>query len=110
MKTTLEHLPDEILLLICRYLSQRRIILAFFGLNNRLNRTISQYYRSLIVDTQYYSSRNNRQLLPIIGPYLHSLTIKYSGLSSTEISLASNIRELTFLNTQPVPISVIFQS
>jgi hypothetical protein len=37
------------------------------------------------------------------------LTIKDSQLSSAEISLASNIQELTFIHTRPDSIPVIFQ-
>ncbi|CAF1035372.1 unnamed protein product [Adineta steineri] len=99
MITTIEYLPDEILLIICNYLSQYHIIHAFFNLNDRLNSTISQYYNSLIVDHNVY-----RELLPIIGSYLQSLTIKDISLKSHEISLASNIQELTFDKQHPQSI------
>ncbi|CAF0927247.1 unnamed protein product [Rotaria sordida] len=102
MTTSLEYLPDEILLIICQYLSQYDIVLAFFGLNNRLNCTISQFTQTLIISNENCSThRENYQLLSIIGPYLHSLTIKNIHLSSSEISIASNIQELTFIHTQP---------
>ncbi|CAF2514907.1 unnamed protein product [Rotaria sp. Silwood2] len=101
MITSIEHLPDEILLNICQYLSQYDIILAFFGLNNRLNCTVSQFIQTLIISNEnYFTHRENYQLLSIIGPYLHSLTIKHTHLSSAEISLASNIQELTFIHSQ----------
>ncbi|CAF1246052.1 unnamed protein product [Rotaria sp. Silwood1] len=102
MATSLEYLPDEVLLNICQYLSQYDIILAFFGLNNRLNCTISQFFQTLVISNEtYWSHKENCQLLSIIGPYLHSLTIKNIHLSSAEISLASNIHELTFIHSQP---------
>jgi hypothetical protein len=109
MATILEHLPDEILLIICNYLSQYEIITALFGLNNRLNCTISQFLQSLVLSTENNSNLNrSRQLLSMIGLYIQSLTIKYIHLSSADISLASNIQELTFMHTQPDHIPVIF--
>ena len=108
MATILEHLPDEILLIICKYLSQYEIITAFFGLNNRLNRTISQYLQSLVLSTENnFNLSGSRQLLSMIGPYIQSLTIKHIHLSPVDISLASNIQELTFMHIQPDPIPVI---
>jgi len=110
MKAIFEHLPDEILLIICQYLSQYHIIWAFFNLNNRLNCTISQFCQSLFIShANSYSHTDRRRLLPIIGPYLQSLTIKSIDLSSSQISLASNIQELTFIQTQPHSIPVILQ-
>ncbi|CAF3259894.1 unnamed protein product [Rotaria socialis] len=102
MATLLEYLPDEILLTICQYLYQRYIIQAFCGLNSRLNCTISHFTRSFIVsDENFLTKEENFKLLSTIGPYLHSLTIKNISLSANEISLASNIRELTLIHTQP---------
>ena len=43
----LEHLPDEILLLICSYLKQTDVLYAFENLNVRLHRTIKHYRRSI---------------------------------------------------------------
>jgi hypothetical protein len=102
MATLLEYLPDEVLLIICQYLSQHQIIFAFFNLNHRLNCTISQFLQSLVIlDDRYRHHRQTRQLLSLIGPYLNSLIIKQTHLSTDEISLASNIQELTFIDTQP---------
>jgi hypothetical protein len=101
MATLLEYLPDEILLIICQYLSQEQIIFAFFNLNYRLNCTISQFLQSLVIlDDEYRHPINSRGLLSLIGPYLNSLTIKRTDLSTAEISLASSIQELTFIHTQ----------
>jgi hypothetical protein len=107
MRTILEYLPDEILLIICQYLSQYEIIHAFFGLNYRLNCTISQFARSLVFEETFFNDRRSRQLLSMIGPYLHSLIIKQIRLSPDEINLASNIQELTFLHTKPEFIPVM---
>jgi len=108
MATVLEYLPDEVFLIICQYLSQYHIIDAFWDLNSRLNCTISQFIRTLTVKNEYYlDDVRTRKLLSIIGPYLHSLTIKQIHLSSDEISLASNIQELTFIHTQPSTIPVL---
>jgi hypothetical protein len=110
MSTILEQLPDEILLIVCQYLSQYQIIKSFLGLNYRLNCTISHFLQSLVLSRDDgLNHRQSRELLSTIGSYLHSLTIKDSQLSSAEISLASNIKELTFIHTRPDSIPVIFQ-
>jgi hypothetical protein len=54
----------------------------------------------VILEDEYKHSRGSRQLLSLIGPYLNSLTIKHTHLSIAEISLASNIQELTFIHAQ----------
>ena len=108
MATLLEHLPDEVLLIICQYLSQEHIILGFLDLNYRLNCTISQFLQSLVVlEDQHKAKTQSRRILSRIGPYLHSLTIRHTRLSPEEISLASNIQELTFINTQLDSIPVL---
>lgn len=105
MTALLEYLPDEILLVVCGYLSQKQILRAFCGLNSRLNCTISQFLQSLlIVDDKYEIGEPSRRLLSTIGPYLHSLAIRQTRLTAAEISLASNIQELTFIHTPPDPI------
>lgn len=107
--TLLEYMPDEILLNICQYLSQYDIVVAFFGLNKRLNCTISQFLQSLtIANDNFLNFYGNRKLLFIIGPYLDSLTIKNTNLSSSEINLASNIHELTLIHAQLDQLPVIF--
>lgn len=111
MTTLLEYLPDEILLIICQYLAQRHVIRAFFGLNYRLNSTISHYTQSaFIFNDNTLDYDENYELLSIVGPYLHSLTIKNTCLSTNKLSLASNIRELTLINTKIPQIQVIFLS
>lgn len=45
----LEDLSDEILLLICQYLSSTDILYSFYGLNSRLNGTMGEIYRHLVV-------------------------------------------------------------
>lgn len=106
MATLIEYLPDEVLLIICRYLSQYDIIRAFLGLNYRLNCTVSQFTQSLVLS---YGVKHDRAgiLLSLIGPELRSLTIKSTPLSSEEISLAPNIEEITFVNTDPYCLPVL---
>lgn len=76
---TFEHLPDELLLQICRYLYPMDILLAFAGLNARLNRTISDFTRHVQLssmisyDNYLYLLRNS---LPSIWSAIESLTIR----------------------------------
>ena len=108
MATVLEDLPDEILLIISEYLSQKQIIRVFFGLNYRLDCMISQFFHSLIISNSNNElDGSSRDLLKIIGPYLRSLIIKQTQLSAEEMKLALNIEELTFIDTQPDPIPSI---
>lgn len=108
MVTILEDLPDEMLLIISEYLSQKEIFRAFFGLNYRWNCMISQFFHSLIIpNSKHESNGSNQELLMIIGPYLRSLTIRKTRLSIEEMKSASNIEELTFIDTQPDPIPVL---
>ena len=107
MITTLEQLPDEILLLICQHLPQKRIALAFFGLNERLDGTVSQYLTSLTVTGGYYNDRRDGcELLALIGSRLHSLTIQDTRLSSTQLALAPNIEELNLVKAPRANIPV----
>jgi len=48
-KKTLEELPDEILLLICRYLSSTDVLFCFYELNSRLTQMISGYSRHVVI-------------------------------------------------------------
>lgn len=109
MATLLEALPNEILLIICEYLTQKQIIRAFFNLNYRFNCMISQWCHSLtIIDDNYaFYAEKSRELLSIIGPYIRSLTIKQTRLTDEQMKLAANIEELTFIDTPPDPIPVL---
>ena len=76
-------LPDEIILNICHYLSWFDIIIAFYNLNTRLNRTISGYFKDVFIG-------NNCQLKQFqYGCYL---------LLSHRSSLFCHIRTLTISN------------
>jgi hypothetical protein len=48
------HLPDEIILEICHYLSWFDTVIAFYNLNTRLNRTLSGFLRHVSVGNNCY--------------------------------------------------------
>lgn len=54
-KTCFEDLPDEILLIICRYLSQVDILDSLLNLNQRLNRTITNYREKIFLSHLSYN-------------------------------------------------------
>ncbi|CAF0959250.1 unnamed protein product [Rotaria sordida] len=54
LPTTLEMLPDEMLLEICRYLHSGDVLYSFFGLNSRLNRTIAFYRQHVSLHKTFY--------------------------------------------------------
>ena len=97
---TFEHLPDELLLQICRYLSPSDILLAFCGLNLRLNQTISDFIRhvhfsSVISYSNYlYLLRTS---LPSIWSSIESLTI-----SNYPISCMTSVFLQTIENDLPI--------
>src|SRR5262249_7622069 len=76
-QSTLEILPDEILLEICKYLLSSDILYSFFGLNNRMTRMIAQYRR----DVSFYRTSISKfdylclNVLPQIGSQIRSLVI-----------------------------------
>ncbi|CAF0717920.1 unnamed protein product [Adineta steineri] len=72
-----ETLPDELILLICRYLSSSDIIYSLFNLNSRLNRTIFIYRQHVILRLTSYNQFEYLCLnvLPKIGSTIRSLTI-----------------------------------
>ncbi|CAF1136777.1 unnamed protein product [Adineta ricciae] len=75
--TTLETLPDEVLLEVCEYLLNVDILYSFFDLNSRMRRMISQYYDSIslhkasIVQSSYLC----QTVLPQIGSCIQSLVV-----------------------------------
>ena len=75
---SLELLPDEILLEILRFLHPAEILLTFFGLNTRFNRTIADFIRHVRFNSMI-SYRNYldllEQILPSISVSIESLTI-----------------------------------
>jgi hypothetical protein len=48
------HLPDEIILEICHYLSWFDTVIAFYNLNTRLNRTLSGYVKHVSIGNNCY--------------------------------------------------------
>ena len=100
MKTVFEILPDEIILLICQYLSSKEIIRAFMDLNFRLNCTISGY-------TSYWtvSDPDDKPTFELIRNELRSLTVKNSLLTNDEIRTAINIEELNLIRTLPMNLT-----
>ncbi|CAF4300681.1 unnamed protein product, partial [Adineta steineri] len=72
-----ETLPDELILLICRYLSSSDILYSLFNLNSRLNRTIFIYRQHVILRLTSYNQFEYLCLnvLPKIGSTIRSLTI-----------------------------------
>jgi len=77
------NLPDEIILEICRYLSWFDVIIAFYNLNTRLNRTVNVYRKHVS-----------------IGNNCHLKQFRYgcSFLLHHESSLLSFTRTLTISN------------
>jgi len=76
-KTCLENLPDEILLLICRYLSSCEVLYSFFELNHRLSQTVNGYYRHVVIERvsyKYFPSICSI-ILPSIGFHIRSLIL-----------------------------------
>ncbi|CAF2792625.1 unnamed protein product [Rotaria sp. Silwood2] len=73
----LENFSDEILLLIYRYLSSIDILYSFYGLNTRLNRTISETYCHLFLGEVSYQRLKYicSSIIPQIGYNIGSLTI-----------------------------------
>ena len=73
----LEHLSDEILLIICRYLSSIDILYSLYGLNSRLDGTISEVYRHLVLENVPYLRLTYicSSIIPHIGYNIRSLTV-----------------------------------
>lgn len=75
--STLEILPDEILLEVCKYLLCSDILYSFTGLNDRLTQMIAQYRHQIT----FYQTTINKfdylcmQILPHIGWQVRSLHI-----------------------------------
>ncbi|CAF1543310.1 unnamed protein product [Adineta ricciae] len=80
MTTPVSHLlsfPDEILLEIYKYLLSVHVLYAFYGINARLNATISYYYQHISLTNIGFgqSAKFCRFILPRIGSQIRSLTI-----------------------------------
>jgi hypothetical protein len=76
-RSTLEILPDEILLEICNYMLCVDILQSFVGLNSRMTRMITKYrhYVSLHKVTFVQASYLYMNVLPQIGYHIRSLLI-----------------------------------
>ena len=106
---SIEILPDELLLQICRYLHPSDILLSFCGLNSRLNRTIGDFIRH-VQFTSIISHDNYlyllRTILPSIWSSIESLMIDnyqipcLTGrfLGVIENVLPENLKRLTLLH------------
>jgi hypothetical protein len=75
--TTLEMLPDEMLLEICRYLHSGDVLYSFFGLNSRLNRSITFYRQHVSLHRTFYMQFIHifTRILPQIDSCIRSLVI-----------------------------------
>lgn len=75
--STLEMLPDEMLLEICRYLHSGDVLYSLFGLNSRLNQTISFYRQHVSLHRTFYMQfiAIYNKVLPQIQSSIRSLVI-----------------------------------
>lgn len=110
-KITLEKLPDELLLSICRYLSSTEVLFSFYGLNFRLSQMISGYFQHVVIAQIPYKQFTYicNTILPEIGSNISSLVIsnQWKGILSNlftkyfgeKMSLTfPNLRQLTFVS------------
>ncbi len=67
-RTCFEDFPDEIILLICRYLSPVNVLDSLLNLNSRLNQTISSYREKIYLS--HLSSKDFYHLIDNHLPYL----------------------------------------
>lgn len=75
--SSFEELPDEIILHIHEYLSNADILSAFFNLNQRINRIITQFYRHLNFNGIKYKQLNSilLDILPHIGSHVKTFVL-----------------------------------
>jgi hypothetical protein len=89
-KTCFEDLPDEILLLTCRYLSPVHVLDSLLNLNNRLNQTITLYREKIFLS--HLSYKDFYHLIDDHLPYL-----------------AANVNYLYINNCSMVNVGKIFE-
>jgi hypothetical protein len=101
----LEILPDEILLEICRFLHCGDVLYAFFGLNTRLNQTITFYQQHVSLHRTSYMEFLHifTLILPQIGDSIRSLVIfelesRLFFQSFEDDNLCPNLEKLTLVN------------
>lgn len=107
-KTRFEDLPNELLLLTYRYLRPCDLIWAFYGLNYRLNCTISHTFGSFtLLSENVTTTGKGREVLQLIGKYTRSLTLKSSTLSIDDFQLVPYLEELnySYIQSQPIPVN-----
>lgn len=75
--TILEMLPDEIILEFCRYLHSGDVLYSLFGLNSRLNQTITFYQQHVSLHKTFYMQFTEifNRILPQIHSSIRSLVI-----------------------------------
>ncbi|CAF1459657.1 unnamed protein product, partial [Didymodactylos carnosus] len=104
--TKLENMPDELILECCTYLAPYHVLLSLFGLNTRLNCTITEYRQNILIDgtSTHLINRGyhyiNSTLLPMMGYQVYSLTI-VNPQESPLIKIdqhTPNLEQLTFIN------------
>ena len=98
-----ENLPNEVHLLIHRYLSCADILYSFYGLNIRLNRLIKRFRTNVVLCQIEYKQLNSicQSILPLIGTDIFNLVISndWKGvLSKVFLNYFSNKIELVFPN------------
>ena len=109
--TTLEDFPDELLLLICRYLSSTEVLFSFYGLNFRLSRMISDHFKHVVIAQIPYKQFQTicRSVLPQIGSTITSLVLsnQWKGVLSKLFityfanrmsSICPNLEKLTLIS------------
>jgi hypothetical protein len=77
MPSTLETLPDELLLMIYLYLEPYHILFAFLQLNTRFERTLGKYKQDLRPSNMHYvdAQNLNNRLIDLIHQSVTSLTL-----------------------------------
>mgnify|MGYP001089560100 CR=1 FL=1 len=101
--TSFERLPDELILIICSYLTPYEILKAFNDLNTRLNSTISQYRQT--IDLRELNLRQFHFFCKMIrfsfGRKVRSLTLSNS---------APSVRQLIYFRKQIESFAEIFSN
>ena len=103
--STLEILPDEMILEICQYFHSGDVLYSFYGLNSRLNRTILFYCQHVSLHRTFYMQFIHifTTILPQIEFFVHSLVIYEleSALFLTFFKnnhIYPNLKKLTLIN------------
>lgn len=97
-----EDLPDELLILICRYLNTIEILNGFNGLNSRLSKTISEFSKTIdlnLIPSKLISCFLN-DIFPLISSNVRSI-IFHDNFQRFPINfeLFNNLESIHFLNS-----------